>query len=299
MVNWLARFPRIAFLDRRFHRMAARIHPSLAARTMQPSALDAAWRALGAPACRIEAVERTGSTNADLMARAREAAPETPWLLTAESQTAGRGRLGRVWHTSPGDALLLSVALRLRQQSALAPLTLACGVAVAEALQAAGVAVRLKWPNDVLLEGRKLAGILAELALDARGARTVVLGIGLNLALSSESRACIGQPAAALAEVLDGPALRTERAQWIARVGAAALQALMTFDCHGFAPFHARFERLLAWRGQRVVLEENGQAPVEGVLEGVDAFGRLRVTTPLGERSFHSGELSVRALAAT
>ena len=281
--------------------MAARLDSAPAPRAIGPvraSDVQAAWSALGAPPCRIEAVEHTGSTNADLLARVRQQAPETPWLLTTDAQSAGRGRLGRAWLTTPGDALLLSVALRLRQQTALAPLTLACGVAVAETLQAAGVAVRLKWPNDVLLEGRKLAGILAELALDARGARAVVLGIGLNLALPAQA---IGQPAAlpaaALAEVLDETTLRATRAHWIARVGAAALQALATFDGDGFAPFHARFERLLAWRGQRVALQEAGQAPVEGVLEGVDALGRLRVTTTHGERSFHSGELSVRAIA--
>ena len=273
----------------------AALHPTSAA---WQSELQRAWDALGAPACGVEAVERTGSTNADLMARAREAAPEIPWLLSADAQSAGRGRLGRPWLTAPADALLLSVALRLRQQRALAPLTLACGVAVAETLQAAGVGVRLKWPNDVLLGGRKLAGILAELALDARGTRTVVLGIGLNLVAPPESPAPGALAAAALAEVLDEARLRAQRASWIARIGAAALQALMTFDDAGFTPFHARFERLLAWRGQRVALQETSQAtPVLGVLEGIDALGRLRVTTDAGERSFHSGELSVRAVA--
>ena len=117
-------------------------------------------------------------------------------LLAAGWQRAGRGRHGRAWSTPPGDAALLSVAVALRQQAALAPLTLACGVGVAESLQAAGVDVRLKWPNDVLLAGRKLAGILAELALDPRGVRTVVLGIGLNLVLPPDSLARIAQPAA-------------------------------------------------------------------------------------------------------
>ncbi len=116
--------------------------------------------------------------------------------------------------------------------------------------------------------------------------------------LPPQCHARIGQPAAALAEVLDECSLRATRAQWIARLGAAALQALIAFDVGGFAPFRARFERLLAWRGQRVALQEPGQAPIDGVLEGVDAFGRLRVTTAQGERSFHSGELSVRAVAA-
>jgi BirA family biotin operon repressor/biotin-[acetyl-CoA-carboxylase] ligase len=268
-----------------------------AAGPVRQAELEAAWSALGAAPCRVEAVARTGSTNADLLARAREQSPEMPWLLTADAQDAGRGRLGRAWRTVPGDAVLLSVAWRLRQQTALAPLTLACGVAVAETLQAAGVAVRLKWPNDVLLGGRKLAGILAELALDARGVRTVVVGVGLNLVAPPAGDASGGLPPAALAEVLDEATLRATRASWVARLGAAALQALAIFDRDGFAPFHARFERCLAWRGQRVALQESGQALVEGVLEGIDPLGRLRVTTAQGERRFHSGELSVRALA--
>ena len=301
MVNWLARSLADCLFDRRFHRMVTRVISVAAgppATSPAPqSGLQDAWRAIGAPACQLEWVEHTGSTNADLLARAREQAPATPWLLTADMQSDGRGRLGRAWLTTPGDALLLSVALQLRQQTALAPLTLACGVAVAETLAEAGVAVRLKWPNDVLLEGRKLAGILAELALDARGARTIVLGIGLNLVLPSDFHARIGQPAAALAEVLDERSLRATRAQWIARLGAAALRALIAFDEGGFAPFRARFERLLAWRGQRVAVQEPGSAPIDGVLEGVDALGRLRLTTAQGERIFHSGELSVRAAA--
>jgi len=186
--------------------MAARSDRSPAvpgATGVQQSDIASAWRALGAPVCDIEAVEVTDSTNSDLLARARVQAPQRPWLLAAGWQRAGRGRHGRAWSTPPGDAALLSVAVALRQQAALAPLTLACGVGVAESLQAAGVDVRLKWPNDVLLAGRKLAGILAELALDPRGVRTVVLGIGLNLVLPPDSLARIAQPAAALAEVLD------------------------------------------------------------------------------------------------
>ena len=280
--------------------MAARSDRSPAvpgATGVQQSDIASAWRALGGPACDIEAVEVTDSTNADLLARARVQAPQRPWLLAAGWQRAGRGRHGRAWSTPPGDAALLSVAVALRQQAALAPLTLACGVGVAESLQAAGVDVRLKWPNDVLLAGRKLAGILAELALDPRGVRTVVLGIGLNLVLPPDSLARIAQPAAALAEVLDAAALRAHRAQWSARLGAAALQALQAFDVHGFAPFHARFERLLAWRGERVALHDGGRTVAEGVLEGIDALGCLRVTTAAGERSFHAGELSLRAIA--
>jgi BirA family biotin operon repressor/biotin-[acetyl-CoA-carboxylase] ligase len=261
-------------------------------------ALQEAWAAQpDAVPCDCQAVASTGSTNADLLARARAQAPAQAWLRAADAQSAGRGRLGRSWITAPGDALLFSVARALPRQAALAPLTLACGVALAECLEASGVAVRLKWPNDVLFQGRKLAGILAELALDVRGTRSVVVGVGVNLVLGSAQRARIAQPVAALAEALPEKTLRAERAAWIARLGSALLGALAQFDVAGFAPFHARYERVLAWRGETVGIDDHGGETTRGELLGIDGLGRLRVRTAAGERVFFSGELSVRAAA--
>ncbi|HUA40207.1 MAG TPA: biotin--[acetyl-CoA-carboxylase] ligase [Streptosporangiaceae bacterium] len=135
----------------------------------------------------VRVLERTGSTNADLLAEARAGAPAGA-VLVAEEQTAGRGRLARSWHSEPGAALLFSVLLR---PAAVTPsrrswLPLLTGVAMVSALRAAaGLQASLKWPNDVLAGGgtpgdsRKLAGILAEQAGDA-----IVVGVGLNVTAS-------------------------------------------------------------------------------------------------------------------
>jgi BirA family biotin operon repressor/biotin-[acetyl-CoA-carboxylase] ligase len=141
--------------------------------------------ALGGLWTSLDVVASTGSTNADLLLRAG-AGPEGQ-VLVAEEQTAGRGRLGRSWESVPGESLTFSVLLR--PGPGIAPdrrgwLTLLTGLAVASAIGAAAtVDVRLKWPNDVLIGERKLAGILAEQAPErAPAAGAVVIGVGVNVA---------------------------------------------------------------------------------------------------------------------
>src|SRR5215470_4301682 len=125
----------------------------------------------------VRVVEETGSTNADLLAKARSGADEG-LVLVAEAQTSGRGRMGRRWISPPRRALTFSVLLRPAVPAGLlgwAPLL--AGVAVASALErTAGVDARLKWPNDVLVDGAKIAGILAE-----RWGNAVVIGTGINV----------------------------------------------------------------------------------------------------------------------
>jgi len=142
---------------------AARLNAALASR-------PGLWR-------EVRVVEETGSTNADLLARARAGAAEG-LVLVAEAQTSGRGRMGRRWISPPRRALTFSVLLRPAVPAGLlgwAPLL--AGVAVASALeQTAGVGARLKWPNDVLVDDAKIAGILAE-----RWGNAVVIGTGINV----------------------------------------------------------------------------------------------------------------------
>src|SRR6185312_6038226 len=152
----------------------------------------AALRCADARKTAIEIVAETGSTNADLLVRI--GGLDGPLLLIAERQTAGRGRAGRTWHASPEASLTFSLAWKFsRQTRDLAGLPLAVGVALAEALAAFGWDAALKWPNDVLLDGRKLAGILIETAnrRDGEGAWAVI-GIGINLAMPEDLAARIG-----------------------------------------------------------------------------------------------------------
>jgi BirA family biotin operon repressor/biotin-[acetyl-CoA-carboxylase] ligase len=133
------------------------------------------------PAWRVEHVDTTGSTNADLLAEARAGAP--PGLVrVAAFQSAGRGRMGRVWEAAPGDCLLVSVLLRPDRASELHRLTQAVALAAADACAlVGGFRPDLKWPNDLLVNERKLAGILAESLVEGRSVAAVVVGMGLNV----------------------------------------------------------------------------------------------------------------------
>jgi BirA family transcriptional regulator, biotin operon repressor / biotin---[acetyl-CoA-carboxylase] ligase len=250
-------------------------------------------------AVQVEAVEQTGSTNDDLLERARDRAPERPILRTALHQMAGRGRHGRRWHDARGRALLFSVMTRwLRDPSAAPSVTLACGVAVAEALRARGIDARLKWPNDILLGGRKLGGILTELAFDADARASLVVGIGLNLSLDPEQRVAIDQPAAALDERVPEGELGAGREAWIAQLAGAVLDAIEQFEQHGFARFRSRFDALFAYAGRPAVVSQSGQPVFSGIASGVDAEGRLLMSTDGGIQVVASGELSLRGAEA-
>lgn len=134
------------------------------------------------PVWRVEHVDATGSTNADLLAEARAGAP-AGLVRVAAFQAAGRGRMGRVWEASPGDCLLVSVLLRPDDRaSELHRLTQAVALAAADACAlVGGFRPDLKWPNDLLVDERKLAGILAESLVEGRTVSAVVVGMGLNV----------------------------------------------------------------------------------------------------------------------
>ena len=136
-----------------------------------------------------------GSTNEELLVRCRLRRPAAAQLLAADEQTAGRGRQRRPWVARPRTALLFSLAVPLPELlPALPAITPACGAALADHLIERGVEARLKWPNDLLLDGRKLGGILCELAVDADGQSTLVIGVGINVLLTA-GRPCAHRPA--------------------------------------------------------------------------------------------------------
>jgi len=239
----------------------------------------------------VEVVAQTGSTNADLLARAAGLA--APRLLIAEHQTAGRGRAGRSWLSAPGHSLTFSLAWPfaggLRR---MAGLPLAVGVALAETLGRLGQPVQLKWPNDVLKDGDKLAGILVEAQPAADGAAWAIIGIGLNLAMPHELEQQIGRAVAAV--------------PWLARMDRDALLAalldgladvLAQFDRTGFAAFSARWNALHAYRGQPVTIVDRGAVLHEGLAAGVDDDGRLLLDTAAGRVAIVAGDVSLRPVA--
>ena len=251
----------------------------------------AAIAALSRAGVAVEVVAQTGSTNADLLARAGTLA--APLLLVAEHQSAGRGRAGRSWLSSPEGSLTFSLAWRFDGgPQALLGLPLAVGVALADTLGTLGQQVQLKWPNDVLKDGDKLAGILIETQSAPGGGTWCVIGIGLNLLMPDEMEAQLGRSAAGM--------------PWLARMDRDALMAalldgladcLREFTARGFAAFSARWNLRHAWQGETVVLLDGGVVRHEGRAAGVDDSGRLLLDTDEGRITVMAGDVSLRVKA--
>ncbi|MDE2427546.1 MAG: biotin--[acetyl-CoA-carboxylase] ligase [Burkholderiales bacterium] len=244
---------------------------------------DAAGRAVD-----VEVVEETGSTNADLMARLSQL--HRPVLRVALHQTAGRGRAGRTWYSVAGGMLTFSLAWRMPQTAhQLMGLPLAVGVAIAEVLNALGVVVKLKWPNDVLKEGKKLAGILIETANAKDGGTWVVAGIGLNLQVPDELETAIGRA------VAEAPWLaQMDRNQLMAKLLNALAATFEQFGQGGFAPFLPRWNALHAYAQQPVVILDHGSIIHRGIALGVDTTGCLLLQTDQGQVPVLAGDVSLR-----
>jgi BirA family biotin operon repressor/biotin-[acetyl-CoA-carboxylase] ligase len=231
------------------------------------------------------------STNTWLMDEANRSAPCGSVCL-AERQTAGRGRHGRTWMSPFGSNIYLSVLWRYPlSPGELGGLSLACGVAVARALTELGVeGIALKWPNDVLWERRKLAGLLLEVQGETAGPCHVVAGVGVNTRLSGRQAGAIGQPWAHLASV---PGL----APWT-RNGIAAmlidhlLEAMDRFAATGLAPFVREWSRFDLLRNEWVQLS-TGSRQVAGRYLGIAEDGAIRMETGGVETRYNAGEVEL------
>ncbi len=242
---------------------------------------------------RIEILDRAASSNALLLQRAAQGAASGT-LLAVEWQTAGRGRLGRTWHSGLGDALTFSLLWRFESGlAALSGLSLTVGVAMMRALQELGVpGATLKWPNDVLLKGGKLAGILLEAQGDMLGPSAVVIGIGINLHAPQLLRERINQEVSDLASLdVDVP----DRNRVLAIVSKHLAQVLREFAGGGFAPLRDEWEshHFFQRRQAKLLLPDGSQ--VAGVVLGVTDEGALRLATEQGEQIFNAGEVSLRS----
>lgn len=240
----------------------------------------------------LEAAWHIDSTNSELLRRPAPAQGSA--ILLAERQSGGRGRRGRAWSSPLAANLYLSVSRQFGGGLArLGGLSLVAGVAAADALHALGYGgVRLKWPNDLLADGRKLGGILVEGGGEHAGPVRAVIGLGLNVRMPAMAGAGIGQPWIDLAS-LRGDATTPPRDAIATALLERLLDAFDLFDAEGLAPFLPRYEACDALRGEAVSVLI-GDAAHEGVAAGIAADGALRVRLADGERVFHSGEVSVR-----
>ena len=260
---------------------------------------EAIWEAVAPhlPGFTIEILPSIDSSNTELMRRARTG-DLAPTLLVAEQQTAGRGRMGKQWVSSVGDSLMFSLAMPLAPHD-WSGLSLAVGQVLAEALQPftghSTPSLRLKWPNDLWLEGdRKLGGILIETAHFAGHAggaaqRQVIVGVGLNVRPRAEQN--LSTPPACLQD-LDA---RWDAPQALAAVVPPLVECLQRFEREGFAAFHAAFNARDVLRGRAVVLSDG----THGSAEGVDHDGALLVRTVRGLERITSAEVSVRPSPST
>jgi BirA family biotin operon repressor/biotin-[acetyl-CoA-carboxylase] ligase len=230
----------------------------------------------------IDVLAECDSTNARLIARAEAGAP-SGLVIVAERQTAGRGRMGRTWFSAAGDSLTFSLLWRLPAGRPIDGLSLAVGVAIADALVASGVQkVALKWPNDILLGGRKLGGVLIELAASA-----AVIGIGLNLRLPADMPPELAPAAAALGQ----PVAVNEL---LAKLLAELHRALATFASGGFVALHGRWQGLNAYAGAEVQVLSPFAPPLIGRCRGVADDGALLLETGRGIERVISGDVSLR-----
>jgi BirA family biotin operon repressor/biotin-[acetyl-CoA-carboxylase] ligase len=241
----------------------------------------------------VEVLPDIGSTSSELMDRVRLGRTE-PTLLVAARQRAGRGRMGKAWSSAPGDGLMFSLALPLAPAQ-WSGLSLAVGVSLAESLSRPGLDVRLKWPNDLWVEDRKLAGVLVETA-HSGAQRSVVVGVGINLQpprlddLAAPEGTWTGVPPTGLAPWGD----TRDAGAVLADVAPALLRDLLAFEALGFSAFAERFARRDALLDRAVVLSDG----LSGTACGVDSQGVLQVLTAQGMVGVHSNEVSVRPAAA-
>ncbi len=241
----------------------------------------------------LELIPIIDSTNQYLLERTEQL--ESGTVCIAEYQGKGRGRRGREWISPFGSNLYLSVFWRLDAGMAAAMgLSIVVGVAIVEALQAFGIqGVKLKWPNDLYYQDRKLAGILVEMSGQAGGAANLVIGMGINLRMA-EQTAGITQPWTSVGEILGEQ--NFDRNLLAVELVNAIHQALDDYELHGMSHFVERWNPLDNYLGRKVKLIM-GNREIEGIERGINEQGAVLLETEQGIEAFIGGEISLRGQA--
>ncbi len=236
-------------------------------------------------------LESTDSTNSEVL-RQFAGGARGPLLVVAERQERGRGRRGREWVSPFAVNLYYSLGIRIEGGSfPLSGLSLSVGLAVLGALREVGcLGVGLKWPNDLLLGGRKIAGVLLELAGDPADACHVVIGIGINVNMRADGSVSIDQPWTSLRESLGHVVDRTDL---VLSLGRWLRHYLDLHGSGGFSALREEWESWHLWQDKEVSLLA-GTHRIDGRVLGVDRLGSLRLDVAGEERQFSGGELSLR-----
>lgn len=257
---------------------------------MLPKELQSALANL--PLAEIRYFDTIGSTNAEALALAEKGAPDG-CLVIADHQFQGRGRMGRNWVTNPGAGLAFSLVLRARTRelSHLALFSPLAALSVSRVLEDdLSLTPLIKWPNDVLVSGKKICGILAEAIWHSPETATVVLGIGINITPASVPPPDqVIFPAACLEAAAGRPVDR-----W--HVLAGCIQNILAYRAILDSPaFIDEWTARLAFRGERISLENAGSETVEGIFLGVTPEGNLRLKLDQGQEvQFSAGDVHLR-----
>jgi BirA family biotin operon repressor/biotin-[acetyl-CoA-carboxylase] ligase len=245
------------------------------------------------PRLRLEVIDEVDSTSSRLLERAAAGAPSGT-CLAAEWQSRGRGRRGRSWVCALGGSLTFSLLWRFERGAGhLGGLSLAVGAAVARTLRECGVArAQVKWPNDVIVDFRKVAGILVETSGEMQGPSVAVIGVGVNHRLGERALDQIDQP---VADVCGCSATPPSRSDLLAALLATLAAALDDFERQGFAASRETWRSLHAYQGRAVRVVPARDAPYDAEVVDVDADGTLVVATP-DRRTLRlsSAEISLR-----
>ena len=244
----------------------------------------------------VETAWTVDSTNSALLAR-----QNCPFgacdVLLAEYQTAGRGRRGRAWLAPPGGSICLSLCWAFREvPQDLGALGLVIGVCAQRALRESGLEdVRLKWPNDIVVDANKLGGILIELRAESAGPASVVIGIGLNVALGARVLEAIGEAGGSAVDLVTAGLKQPSRNAVAAALITQMVRGLLVFEKEGLQPFAEEWRAADALRGRQIDVHTL-EGVARGLARGIDLHGALVVETPQGVRRFVSGDVTVRAV---
>tara|TARA_B100000686_G_scaffold352942_1_gene456625 strand:+ start:836 stop:1831 length:996 start_codon:yes stop_codon:yes gene_type:complete len=246
----------------------------------------------------IEILDTAESTNTELLKKATteeyyDNRTDTIHVVAAELQTNGRGRRGQIWHSGLGDSLTFSLLWNFQKGAGiLSGLSLAIGIAIIRSLKLSGIKnVALKWPNDIMYQYKKIAGILIELRGDSLGPTLAIIGIGINLKLSDSIKKNIDQESTDLFSI-SGKNL--DRNKLMAELLSELTIILKEFTQHGFKPFKDEWIQYHALQNKQVTLYLPDSSIQEGVVQGVTDNGSLILETSNGMHYFNGGNIKLR-----